>query len=93
MESDKFDNLFIDSRPSDSIAIALRLNAPILVTPEILLEAGIEEKSLVKDMPIPKENKKNLSLNTLRAKLKSAIDEEEYEIAARLRDKISKLKS
>lgn len=31
----------IDARPSDSIAIALRANAPIVVNPSVLDEAGV----------------------------------------------------
>ena len=41
----------------------------------------------------PKEKKINISLEGLKEKLKSAIEKEEYEIAARLRDKISDLES
>ena len=40
-----------------------------------------------------KENKPTISLKSLKEKLKSAIEEEEYEIAAKLRDKISDLES
>ncbi|MBI4387644.1 MAG: bifunctional nuclease family protein [Candidatus Omnitrophica bacterium] len=35
------DELQIDARPSDSIALALRANAPIVVNPTVLDEAGI----------------------------------------------------
>ena len=37
--------------------------------------------------------KPDLSLKVLKEKLKTAIEEEEYEIAAKLRDKISNLES
>ena len=40
-----------------------------------------------------KEKKINISLEALKEKLKSAIEQEEYEVAARLRDKISDLES
>lgn len=35
--------IIIDARPSDSVALALRANAPIFVTEEIMGEAGISE--------------------------------------------------
>ena len=35
--------VLVDARPSDAIAIALRLEAPIYVTEEVLAEAGIDE--------------------------------------------------
>ncbi|GAA4903272.1 bifunctional nuclease family protein [Tessaracoccus lubricantis] len=36
----------IDARPSDSIALALRVHAPIFVAEEVLREAGIQEGEL-----------------------------------------------
>ena len=81
----------IDARPSDAIAVALRLNAPILVAKEIIKKAGIGEDSLVVEKKIEKNTK--ISLKSLKEKLKNAIDEEEYEVAAKLRDKIIKLES
>ena len=91
IESDSVGSRIIDARPSDAIAIALRMNTPILVTSKVLKEAGVPEDSLTNDEP--KEKKVSISLKTLKQKLKSAIEEEEYEIAARLRDKISDLES
>ncbi|MBH09321.1 MAG: hypothetical protein CMG74_03025 [Candidatus Marinimicrobia bacterium] len=81
----------IDARPSDAIAIALRMNIPILIAPDVMKEAGVLEESLSENKS---SNKKvTLSLGTLKKKLKSAIEKEEYEIAARLRDKISEMES
>ena len=48
---------------------------------------------MVGDELSPKEKKINISLDALKEKLKSAIEQEEYEVAARLRDKISDLES
>ncbi len=91
IESKNSNNIVIDSRPSDAIAIALRLNAPILVNPEILLEAGVPESSLTEENL--KERNKDVSIIELKEKLKIAIDQEDYEDAAKLRDKISNLES
>tara|TARA_B110000014_G_C20029467_1_gene534555 strand:+ start:330 stop:875 length:546 start_codon:yes stop_codon:yes gene_type:complete len=81
----------IDARPSDAIAVALRLNAPILVAKEIIKKAGIGQENLVDEKKVVKNPK--ISLKALKQKLKNAIDEEEYEVAAKLRDKIIKLES
>lgn len=35
--------VLIDARPSDAIAVALRAGAPVYVTPEVLEQAGIDE--------------------------------------------------
>ena len=91
IESDSFGKRTIDARPSDAIAVALRMETPILVTSKVLKEAGVLEDSLTNDEP--KEKKINISLEALKEKLKSAIEQEEYEVAARLRDKISDLES
>jgi bifunctional DNase/RNase len=36
----------IDARPSDAIAVALRLNTPILVSMDVIQEAGISEREV-----------------------------------------------
>jgi bifunctional DNase/RNase len=91
LESNIFGNRVIDARPSDAIAVALRLNSPILVAPRVLAEAGVKEDTL-RNVKKPR-NKPGLSLKALKKKLKKAVEEEEYEFAAKLRDKISNLES
>ena len=90
ISGDNFGTKTIDARPSDAISIALRLNAQIYVTAEVIKEAGVEENEVVSD-------KKNIlpkySVEDLEIKLKKAVDEEEYEKAARIRDKIKGLES
>ena len=81
----------IDARPSDAIAIALRLNTQIYVTSEVIKEAGVIHSGIVSD------NKQTIlpkySLEDLELKLKKAVDKEEYEKAAKIRDKIKELDS
>ena len=67
------------------------MDAPILVAKKVLEEAGVLEDSIKEEKP--QKKKVELSLKTLKDKMQSAIDEEEYEVAARLRDRISKLES
>jgi len=92
IKSEKLGKRNIDARPSDAIAIALRMNTPIFVASRVLDDAGVLEESL-EQQEKPKEKRPELSIQSLKDKMQSAIDDEEYEIAARLRDKISQLES
>jgi uncharacterized protein len=89
----------LDSRPSDAIALAIRFGAPILVDSKVLDEAGIlseesTEESDVEKSDVQSESGEELSkLEQLEADLKTAIETENYEKAAKLRDQIQKLKS
>jgi len=82
-----FGTKIIDARPSDAISIALRLNAQIYVTPEIINEAGVNKKDINESI------KPKYSIEDLELKLKKAVDKEEYEKAAKIRDKIKELDS
>ncbi|PIX35169.1 MAG: hypothetical protein COZ07_06685 [Candidatus Infernicultor aquiphilus] len=73
----------IDARPSDAIALALRTNAPIYVTEEVLDKASIEKIGL--------EDEKGMKLTELREKMQKAVEVENYEEAAKLRDQIRSL--
>ena len=73
----------IDARPSDAIALALRTSAPIYVTEEVLNKASTEKITL--------ENIKEIKLADLQQKMQKAIEVENYEEAAKLRDKIRSL--
>jgi len=75
----------IDSRPSDALAIALRMHSPILVAEKVMREAIVwEEDSVI----IEDEIKQSPEIEVLEQQLQKAIDKEQYEIAARIRDKI-----
>lgn len=91
---------FVDSRPSDAIALALRASAPISVAPYVMEEAGKvfeqQEEKDAKDSAGGKsvEVKEELSeLDLLKQNLAKAISEERYEDAASFRDRINKLRS
>lgn len=90
----------LDSRPSDAVALAVRVDAPIYVSPPVLEEAGIasEEESTVAEepsvAPVADEPAAPASeLDRLEQQLDNAIRSEDYERAARLRDDIKKYKS
>ena len=93
----------IDSRSSDAIALAIRFEAPIYTYENILQQAGvvlkvekeIDEKSLLKELF--SEEDSEASANELKEKtkieleelLKIAVQNENYESAAKIRDEIS----
>lgn len=95
------DQLFeVDARPSDAIALAVRFDSEIYVNDSILKQAGIlTEEEQRGSLPSKKDNTKEISvenemlkLDQLEDDLKLAVETENYEKAAKLRDQISKLK-
>ncbi len=104
--SDGLKKTEIDARPSDAIAIGLRFDSPIYTYENILAEAGIVltdeaeeekpepkvEKAKVKKETTSskKDDFKNYSVDRLNEMLKDAIEKEDYERAAKIRDELSK---
>lgn len=92
--------LIFDSRPSDAVALAVRVDCPIYVLASILEQAGITEKEErvadgveedVAEEGTPPETEAD-SVTLLEKQLEEAVENEDYELAARLRDRIDKLK-
>ena len=93
----------IDSRSSDAIALAIRFEAPIYTYENILKKAGvvlkiekeIDEKSLLKELFSDESSEKletdfkEKSTKELEELLKIAVQNENYESAAKIRDEIS----
>ena len=88
IQSKKIGHREIDSRPSDALALALRMHAPIFVSTDIMDEAIILEKDL---QNIEDDIKQEPMIETLEKQLQKAIQGEEYEVAARIRDKIKNI--
>jgi len=84
--------LEIDSRPSDAIALAVRRNIPIFVAEEVM-EKGAYTPEDVQDLQEGQVNVKEDRLEKLRKELQEAVEREEYEKAAKIRDEIKKLES
>ncbi|TAF64289.1 MAG: hypothetical protein EAZ55_11770 [Cytophagales bacterium] len=93
----------IDSRPSDAIAIGLRFNVPIYTNEDLMSEAGIlindiEENEMVENEPEenteendnPQDQFKNLPFDKLKSMLDEALEAEDYERAAKIRDEMNK---
>jgi len=87
----------IDSRPSDAIALAVRYAVPMFVDADVLNEAGIRsdtEEEEPHDAPEPTEEpvkKYTTKYEQLQAQLKDAVEKEDYERAAKIRDELRKL--
>lgn len=90
-----FDNQEIDSRPSDAIALAVRVGAPIFVAEKVMADAAFlpEQETQDRNAPAqsPPKDAKSTTLEQFRAQLKEAIEKEDYERAAKLRDEIRRL--
>ena len=82
----------IDSRPSDAIALAVRENIPIFVEEEVM-NKGAYSTDEIQDIEEGELNLAEDKLEKLRAELKEAVEKEEYEKAAKLRDEIKELES
>ncbi|MCK5740404.1 bifunctional nuclease family protein [bacterium] len=85
----------IDSRPSDAIAIALRMKAPIFIDEKVMREAAVWDQYLEEEDFVQKNEKEAYhdQLETLNIELQKAVQDERYEDAAHLRDEINELKS
>ncbi|GIX43302.1 MAG: hypothetical protein KatS3mg129_3035 [Leptospiraceae bacterium] len=88
--------LEIDARPSDSVALAIRTGCPIFMHKKVFRESAViisseeEETSPLEEKENPLKQKSRLEI--LQEQLQKAIEEENYEEAARIRDEIKQLK-
>jgi len=80
----------IDARPSDAIALALRMHAPIFVSDEVMSKASVDDKE-VDDEDIAAAAPVD-AMDRLELDMKKAISDERYEDAAKLRDEIQELR-
>lgn len=97
------DLTMIDARPSDAIAIAVRLGCEINAYESVMEEAGIIMDDIEKPKPEAQDeviiNKGNedtsldmLDIEALEDLLQEAIDNEDYQKAAEIRDEINRRK-
>ncbi len=94
-------NIEIDARPSDAIALAIRAQAPIYVADSVMDSASFipateqnpfmsEGEEAVSDEAESLKTKE-AKIASLQEKLRTALDNEDYERAAVLRDEIKKM--
>jgi uncharacterized protein len=96
----------IDSRPSDAIALALKFAVPIYVSEEVMNEVAFipdkgddeegSESDIFNQPEVTEAHEKakdpfTRKMSKLQVDLKTAIDNEDYEKAASIRDEIKKL--
>jgi len=91
------DVIEIDSRTSDALALAVRVDCPIYTYEFILEAAGVvlETPEIAEDEEVGVSTRKTNSLsdfdvNELKKRLDEALKEENYEYAALIRDEISR---
>lgn len=90
----------IDSRSSDAVALAIRMNSRIFTTEEVLKESGFapenahhDEKD-VEGIGVSEVSRQTINhLSSLKARLARAVEEENYEEAGRLKKEIELLQS
>lgn len=74
----------LDSRPSDAVALAVRVNAPIYVAPDIMQDASIRREREPASAGMNR-------LEQMEHQLDMAVQEENYEKAAEIRDEIQRI--
>ncbi len=100
------DDADVETTAGDAIALALIFKCPLYVSEEILSEVGIitdDQGNVISALPAPtdgtkptKKKKKSgniMSVEDMKKMMDEAIANEEYELAAELRDKISSIES
>ena len=94
----------VDCSIGDGITLALVYDCPIMIKTDVLDSAGIsinddgseveidEIEVEIDEKPKSKSNKRTVSVEDLEIMMHKALENEEYEIAAELRDRITELK-
>ena len=86
----------LDSRPSDAVALAVRVDAPIYVSMQVMEDAGVPTGdeaagTMVANDGDVEEERMMTPLERMERQLAVAIEREDYEKAAEIRDAIKRL--
>ena len=92
------EELILDARTSDAVAMAVRFDAPIYTTEQVLNEAGIlQEIDNNNELPEPEEalesetsDLKKLSTEELQILLDDAVREEDYDTAMEIQEELKR---
>lgn len=97
--SDGIQDIEIDARTSDALALAVRFHCPIYTYESLLKQAGYTHEGTFtgeeQKIPVQKVAKKQeaplneMSKAELQRKLEHALDSEDYELAAQVRDELT----
>lgn len=94
----------IDSRSSDAVAIAVRFNVPIYTTKQVInevnnlsevnphMEDSLTDSEHFEEAANLEEDVQVLDMDELENQLKEALEQEDYELATKIRDEINKRK-
>ena len=94
------EEMVIDARPSDCVALAVRVKCPIFIDEEVVSHAGMPASSVsgVDDGDRSRGRRRqggrsddNSLLADLQKELDAAVQDEDYEQAAKIRDRINEL--
>lgn len=101
--TDGINEKIVDSRSSDAVALAIRANAPIYTTEEVIREASFDpaerRKPGMPSPPMPTDVKvkvvkpsglETMTLEQLSQAMEKAAQNEDYEEAARIKEEINK---
>ena len=83
----------VDARPSDAIAMAVRSTIPIFVDEQVMDVGAYEPEETGTEAEVKNFGSVDEELDNLRKDLQKAVENEEYEKAAKLRDKIKQIES
>jgi bifunctional DNase/RNase len=81
----------LDSRPSDCVALAVRAKCPIFIDEGVVDEAGIPISAAEAGGKSNKSSEIQSQISYLEKQLEKAVEDENYEEAALLRDQIKEL--
>lgn len=92
------EELILDARTSDAVAMAVRFDAPIYTTEQVLNEAGIMlELDINNELPEPEvvhesetSDFKKLSLEELNVLLDNAVRDEDYDTAMEIQEELKR---
>ena len=96
---DNGEELILDARTSDAVAMAVRFDAPIYTTEQVLNEAGIlleiDQNSEASSPDISADNSdisdfRKLSIEELNSLLEDAVKEEDYDLAMEIQEELKR---
>lgn len=100
LKNNQDEQLVLDARTSDAVAMAVRFDAPIYTTEQVLTEAGImlelsdnerTEESIEEESPVIK-GYEVYTLEELQELLEKAVNDEDFDTALELQQEIKKRK-
>lgn len=94
------EELILDARTSDAVAMAVRFDAPIFTTQQVLNEAGIlleledvsKEEQTFSETISTEDSLTSLSMEELQKLLEDAVKEEDYDTALEIQEEIKRRK-